>query len=134
GKFGPQWSELVEQWYLHEKNHGFVCPTKGHSAKLRPKEIGAWVQRARTGSPDIKDVVRFAGEWQNWWQDINPVWRKVKLPMPREDGPWMFLDLPGQNGFLNVLIGLKWWRERLDEESQEWRDAVADVSWVLKRM
>ncbi|KAJ7822550.1 hypothetical protein B0H14DRAFT_2370678, partial [Mycena olivaceomarginata] len=95
---------------------------------------GVGCRGARTGSPDIKDVVRFAGEWQNWWQDINPVWRKVKLPMPREDGPWMFLDLPGQNGFLNVLIGLKWWRERLDEESQEWRDAVADVSWVLKRM
>jgi hypothetical protein len=26
GKFGPQWGELVEQWYLYEKNHGFVCP------------------------------------------------------------------------------------------------------------
>jgi hypothetical protein len=54
--------------------------------------------------------------------------------MPKKTGPWKFLDVLGQNGFLNVLIGLKWWRERLDEESEEWREAVDDVSWVLKQM
>ncbi|KAJ7884190.1 hypothetical protein B0H14DRAFT_2202283, partial [Mycena olivaceomarginata] len=132
--FGPRWAELVSQWYLREQQTGFMCPTKGHPAKLRPKEIGVWVQRARTGSPDIKDVARFADEWRKWWQDINPAWRKVTLPMQKKDsGPWTLLDVPGQNGFLNVLIGLKWWREKLEVESEEWREAADDVCWVLKQ-
>ncbi|KAJ7889379.1 hypothetical protein B0H14DRAFT_2561878 [Mycena olivaceomarginata] len=73
--FGPRRTELVSQWYLREQQNGF---TKSHSAKLRPKEIGVWVQKARTGSPDIKDVARFANEWGKWWQDINPAWRKLE--------------------------------------------------------
>jgi hypothetical protein len=107
---------------------------KGHSAKLRPVQVGAWVQRARTGTPEIKDVALFAKEWATWWRDINPVWRKVTLPMEKKDGPWAFMDLPGPNGFLNVLVCLLWWRQRLEQESQEWRDAVDDVTWVLRQM
>ncbi|KAJ7352105.1 hypothetical protein DFH08DRAFT_694112, partial [Mycena albidolilacea] len=103
-------------------------------AKLRPAQVGAWVQRARTGVPVIPDVVRFAEQWGKWWQEINPTWRKIITPMPRKDGDWTSLDLPGPNGFLNVLICLKWWRERLEGETKEWRDAVEDVKWVLERM
>jgi hypothetical protein len=54
--------------------------------------------------------------------------------MPKKDGPWTFLDVPGQNSFLNVLIGLKWWREKLEEETEEWREAADNVLWVLKQM
>jgi hypothetical protein len=49
-----------------------------------------------------------------------------------EDGDWTLLDLPGPNRFLNVLICLKWWRERLEGETKKWRDAVEDVKWVLE--
>jgi hypothetical protein len=54
--------------------------------------------------------------------------------MLKKDVPWECLDIAGPNGFLNIVICLKWWRERLEEESIEWRDAVQDVTWVLKRM
>jgi hypothetical protein len=93
-----------------------------------------WVQRARIGTPEIKNVETFAKEWAAWWQDINPAWRKTSLPMEKKDGPWAFMDLPGPNGFLNVLICLKWWRERLQGDSEEWKEAVNDVTWVLERM
>jgi hypothetical protein len=26
--FGPRWTELVSQWYLHEQQNGFVCPVR----------------------------------------------------------------------------------------------------------
>ncbi|KAJ6571545.1 hypothetical protein B0H19DRAFT_935544, partial [Mycena capillaripes] len=104
------------------------------SVKRRPPQVGAWVQRARSGIPDIKDVAKFTEGWAVWWQDINPAWRKATIPMPKQDGSWECMDVPGPNGFLNVLICLKWWRERLREESKEWVDAVEDVSWVLRCM
>jgi hypothetical protein len=96
--------------------------------------VGAWVQRARAGTPEIKDVDAFAQQVRVWWQDINPAWRKLSLPMAKKTGPWTFMDVPGQNGFLNVLICLKWWRERIDEESEEWKDMLEDISWVLRQM
>ncbi|KAF8177100.1 hypothetical protein K438DRAFT_1544012, partial [Mycena galopus ATCC 62051] len=100
----------------------------------RPAQVKAWVQRARTGVPDIQDVGHFAKGWAAWWQDINPPWRKCCHPMPKMDGDWSAMDFPGQNGFLNVLMCLKWWRERLEVESQEWVGAIEDVSWVLEKM
>lgn len=107
---------------------------KGHSAKLRPAQVGAWVQRARIGTPEIKDVAVFGREFWTWWQDINPVWRKISLPMEKKDGSWACMDLPGPNGFLNVLMCLWWWRNKMEEPSQDWREAVEDVTWVLRRM
>lgn len=56
------------------------------------------------------------------------------MPMLKTDGPWGDLDFPGPNGFLNVVVCLKWWRDKLKEESTEWREAVEDVTWVLSRM
>ncbi|KAJ7337612.1 hypothetical protein DFH08DRAFT_639345, partial [Mycena albidolilacea] len=128
--FGPEWMEMVEVWFQCKEKKGFVSPTKGVAAKLRPVQVGAWVQRARTGKPDIKDVEEFAASWTKWWQEINPPWRKGIVPMPCTDGCWSSMDLPGPNGFLNVLICLKWWRERLQEESEGWKEAVGDVKWV----
>ncbi|KAJ7357930.1 hypothetical protein DFH08DRAFT_622996, partial [Mycena albidolilacea] len=128
--FGPAWIALVAEWRLREEQTGFATSMKSHSAKARPAQVGAWVQRARAGTPEIKDVDAFARQVRVWWQDINPAWRKLSLPMAKKTGPWTFMDVPGQNGFLNVLICLKWWRERIDEESEEWKDMLEDVSWV----
>jgi predicted phosphohydrolase len=86
------------------------------------------------GTPEIKDIEVFAKEWSRWWEDINPEWRKVSSPMEKKDGAWAAMDVPGPNGFLNVLVCLLWWRQRLEEESQGWRDAMEDVTWVLKKM
>ncbi|KAJ7678295.1 hypothetical protein DFH06DRAFT_954970, partial [Mycena polygramma] len=131
---GAMWEELVTQWFQREERKGFASPVKGLPAKGRPPQIGQWVQRARTGVPDIPDVAAFAENFKTWWHDINPAWRKKSDPMEKKDGPWASMDMPGPNGFLNVLICLNWWRERLSEESGDWKDAVEDVVWVLKKM
>lgn len=44
------------------------------------------------------------------------------------------MDYHGQNGFLNILMCLKWWRDALDVESPDWEEAVNDVTWVLQEI
>jgi hypothetical protein len=67
--------------------------------------------------------------------DINPAWRNEQRPMKREGGSsWSTLDIPGQNGFLNLLMCLKWWRDAMEVPSPDWEEAVDDVTWVLQQM
>jgi hypothetical protein len=47
---------------------------------------------------------------------------------------WASMDYKGQNGFLNVLMVLKWWRDAIDIPSPDWEEAVAEVTWVLQQM
>jgi hypothetical protein len=44
------------------------------------------------------------------------------------------MDYSGQNGFLNMLMCLKWWRDAMDAGSLDWDEAVDDVTWVLSKM
>ncbi|KAJ7078287.1 hypothetical protein B0H15DRAFT_739743, partial [Mycena belliarum] len=135
--FGEPWKALVGAWWSRESARGFEGGVKGHSAKKRPTAVGDWVARGRknTSTTVIEDPDAFAASFQGWWVDINPTWRKKPWPMPRDrDGPWEFMDYCGKNGFLNVLIALKWWRNALPGGSKDWEAAVDDVTWVLGKM
>ncbi|KAJ7855457.1 hypothetical protein B0H14DRAFT_2353211, partial [Mycena olivaceomarginata] len=78
-------------------------------AKKRPKAVGDWVGRARNYTPEIKDADEFGEGFWVWWVDINSAWRGTSRPMAREEGQsWAYMDFKGQNGFLNVLMVLKW--------------------------
>ncbi|KAJ7435836.1 hypothetical protein B0H11DRAFT_1755500, partial [Mycena galericulata] len=104
-------------------------------AKKRPKQVGEWIQRARNYAPSIEDTNEYAKQWWAWWVDINPAWREKKRPMLRHlEGPWECMNYNGQNGFLNVLMSLKWWRDCMSEASKDWEDAVEDVTWALSEM
>ncbi|KAJ6622034.1 hypothetical protein B0H10DRAFT_1651923, partial [Mycena sp. CBHHK59/15] len=104
--------------------------TKAHSSMHRPKEISGWVKGARRAAPRVV-VASFSAAWWKWWRDINPKWREVNGGLVKEgEGSWATLDVPGQNGFLNVIVCLKWWREELNGPSKDWEEAVADVTWV----
>ncbi|KAJ7798669.1 hypothetical protein B0H14DRAFT_2388631, partial [Mycena olivaceomarginata] len=107
---------------------------KGFSAKLRPAQVGAWVQWARSGKPDIQNVEQFASEWVKWWQESIPHGGKRHSPCRDWGTAWGALDLPGPNRFLNVLVCLKGWREQVATETNEWKEAVEDVTWVLRQM
>ncbi|KAJ7278645.1 hypothetical protein C8J57DRAFT_1059861, partial [Mycena rebaudengoi] len=74
----------------------------------------------------------FGEEWWVWWLDINPTWRKTAVPMHRTPGLLEYVNFTGRNGFLNVLMCLKWWGDVLDSPSKRWKEAVEDVKWVLK--
>ncbi|KAK6996614.1 hypothetical protein R3P38DRAFT_3221658 [Favolaschia claudopus] len=137
-EWGTGWAALLAVWWVREARVGFVGTTKGHPAKKRPKEVGDWVGRARNHVPKIVNPDAFGKTWWEWWIDINPEWRGTDRRLKRggedEEGRWDCLDLYGQNGFLNVLITLKWWRDALEEISPDWEEAVDDVTWVLSAM
>ncbi|KAJ7125574.1 hypothetical protein C8R43DRAFT_843012, partial [Mycena crocata] len=101
----------------------------------RPAQIGSWVKHARAHKPSGIKLPEFSDEWVAWWRAINPAWRIRNGELVREGtGSWECLRYPGQNGFLNIVVGLKWWREELEEEQSAWIEAVADVTWVIKAM
>ncbi|KAJ7030838.1 hypothetical protein C8F04DRAFT_961203, partial [Mycena alexandri] len=104
-------------------------------AKKRPKEVGDWVARARNHTPTISNPEELGKQWWIWWIDINPSWRGEHRPMIRKAGePFKSMDFRGQNGFLNVLMVLKWWRNTKKDTSPDWEEAVGDVTWVLQEM
>ncbi|KAJ7787482.1 hypothetical protein B0H14DRAFT_2269848, partial [Mycena olivaceomarginata] len=101
-------------------------------AKKRPQEVGDWVARARNHTPTIANADNFGKGFWAWWVDINPTWRNEQRPMKREGASsWSSLDIHGQNGFLNLLMCLKWWHDAMEVQSPDWEEAVDDVTWVL---
>ncbi|KAJ7924018.1 hypothetical protein B0H13DRAFT_1543116, partial [Mycena leptocephala] len=137
---GVSFKGLVNSWWEYEAGKGFVGQvTMG--GKKRPIQVKEWVSRARKASymPYIADVAQFGRQWEAWWIEINPAWCQADLPMGRyTDGVWDALDVPGRNGFLNVLMCLKWWGDLLGAEeagkSKEWMEGVTDVKWALDRL
>ncbi|KAK7029746.1 hypothetical protein R3P38DRAFT_3188605 [Favolaschia claudopus] len=73
-------------------------------------------------------------DWWAWWKAINPPWRLQGNELQRGVRDWNSLRCPGQNGFLNVLMCLKWWQGAMSEPSDSWTRAMVDVEWVLKEM
>ncbi|KAF8214210.1 hypothetical protein K438DRAFT_1563485, partial [Mycena galopus ATCC 62051] len=94
----------------------------------RPEEIQIWIKCAQAATPKIKSVDRFVHKWGEWWNGLNPEWRKDSGKLiKRERGSLEALRKPGANGMLGVLIGLKWWKRETGETS-EWVEALEDVT------
>ncbi|KAJ7059933.1 hypothetical protein C8F01DRAFT_989050, partial [Mycena amicta] len=114
--------------------------TSVFATKGRPDALDWWIGRGRKGIPAVGNVKSFGQAIEAWWRAINPVWRRPKDPKEKMNrkgnGPWVELEWPGPNGFLGVLICLKWWAEKLEKpvEDAEWVDIVEDVTWVLETM
>ncbi|KAJ7045337.1 hypothetical protein C8F04DRAFT_939704 [Mycena alexandri] len=122
---------MVETWWKHEKLASFEGPAKGLLPSRRPAQVTTWIGRGREGEPNppIVDVYAFASTWWSWWCAINPEWRKrVGFRMERSgEGDWGSTGATGPNGFLNVMICLRWWRDALRDDLRGWDEAVADV-------
>ncbi|KAJ7106175.1 hypothetical protein C8R44DRAFT_638607 [Mycena epipterygia] len=129
---GKDWKAVFDLWWCLEKEDGFKTSTKSHRPARHPKQVGIWVKNARIGTP-VFSVEVLSNEWWAWWMDINPKWRVKDGKLVEEgDGNWECLRCPGQNGWLNILVCLKWWYGGLDGESQDWLRAIMDVKWALE--
>ncbi|KAJ7898152.1 hypothetical protein B0H14DRAFT_2265486, partial [Mycena olivaceomarginata] len=129
--FGEGWVALVDAWYTREEKAGFEG-TQTLPARKRPREVKDWVSRTRNYTPSISDATALGEGWWSWWLDINPAWRGTSRPLLRNEGSWASMNLFGQNGFLNVLMVLKWWRDAMPKASPDWEEAISDVTWALK--
>ncbi|KAJ7026241.1 hypothetical protein C8F04DRAFT_1190785 [Mycena alexandri] len=141
-QMGEEWTGLLDTWWALEESMGFTTSRKTHPATGRPTAVKNWVKEARKGTPNIGGAEAMAAQWWGWWRAINPSWRLREGELVQEgEGSWDVLRCPGQNGFLNVIVCLKWWRcemenrsESMEKTSELWQRAVADVRWVLTQM
>ncbi|EIW77719.1 hypothetical protein CONPUDRAFT_156906 [Coniophora puteana RWD-64-598 SS2] len=141
------YTQLLEEWLRLEQSADFASP-QGPAGMLdskeRPREVHWWIARKRlfTVRPSIPDVDKFAGQWWKWWVRLQPEWREIAAPsgpspspLPRHglDGDWSALDKPGINGFLSVVVCLKWWGSETATASNDplWVTAVEDTKWVM---
>ncbi|KAJ7619950.1 hypothetical protein DFH06DRAFT_1010810 [Mycena polygramma] len=131
---GSDWTTVTELWWRLEEGTGFANQTQPLAPKNRPGAIGGWVKTARTSTPAIT-ASGMDKDWWRWWRSMNPTWRMRDGELVQEgEGSWDELRSPGQNGFLNVIVCLKWWRLKLETPSDSWERAIADVKWVLEKM
>ncbi|KAJ7747585.1 hypothetical protein B0H14DRAFT_2477644 [Mycena olivaceomarginata] len=125
------------------------------SRKDRPQQVTGWLARGRrwTMPPTLGQLLGrqaakgqaemlWVGLWWAWWRSLQPEERAVlengELSR-RENADWSTMaKMYGDNGLLQVMAGLVWWGEvvqkRDEDEKEEWRAAVSDVTWVLGRI
>ncbi|KAJ6508199.1 hypothetical protein C8R45DRAFT_892649 [Mycena sanguinolenta] len=129
-----RWRIGVELWWALEFSMQFASPLQGFGTAKRPEEMKTWIKYARATTPTIKNIDRFIEDWGRWWYLLNPEWRKGGETLIQSNaGSMEGMRKPGANGFLGVLIGLKWWRDQKGETS-EWVLAFDDVTWVMRRL
>jgi len=105
-----------------------------------PKGVTWWSSRARPNKlPPYDSFNSFTAGVVEWWQFIQPMWRKIEPgQISRTGGDWERLYQPGINGLLNVVILAYWWARILDEREVPVDDNyiwfVSDVTWVLSQL
>ncbi|KAF8164050.1 hypothetical protein K438DRAFT_1775748 [Mycena galopus ATCC 62051] len=134
----PLWKKGVELWWNLKRLTHFVSPIKGLGTTKRPEEIHTWIKCARATTPKLKNVDGFMEEWREWWRTLNPGWRsmgdKVGEGLIRDpEASVEVLRKPGVNGFLSVLIRLKWWMDAKGA-TKDWIAALDDITWVMGRL
>ncbi|KAJ7886965.1 hypothetical protein B0H13DRAFT_1889025 [Mycena leptocephala] len=113
----------------------------------RPEIITTWISRLRgkrTCDTSIADPAAYAVTWQNWWDTLQPKWRKKDTDgawsMTGGYGPngneWGPLYQWGVNGTLSLVASLFFWGCAVCQSDGEmyglWEKAVLDVGWMLE--
>jgi hypothetical protein len=117
-------------------------------ADSRPDPINKWIKGGRTTKttkiPPVKNVAKYAAQWQQWWDILQPEWRRRDgegnwltggEAEYGGDNQWCELDKPGPNGCLSVVAGLYIWgvcKDQPDDVKAHWTEAVQDVAWILE--
>ncbi|KAF8798554.1 hypothetical protein BYT27DRAFT_7122932 [Phlegmacium glaucopus] len=78
------WRECLAMWVKFEKEVGLSeTSSQRLTAKLRPAVLSKWLQaRKYHALPVIEDEGVFAIQWLNWWNSLQPEWRRG----PQTDG------------------------------------------------
>ncbi|KAJ7676722.1 hypothetical protein DFH06DRAFT_1317333 [Mycena polygramma] len=122
------------------------------SPKGRPKQVGAWIAngrlvngRKRQADVAVPDPTAYALVWQEWWDKLQPAWRKRAKDgrwsvEGRYDGQdWGPLYHWGVNGVLNLVASLCFWgrcvlANQSESDCRAWEVAVDDVTWMMEGM
>ncbi|KAE9384915.1 hypothetical protein BT96DRAFT_741541, partial [Gymnopus androsaceus JB14] len=121
--FGSQYTTLLHQWLLFEASYNWGNPSHGLK-KTRPQELTTWISQGKRRPPaalatiaalsTLEAIKSFAERTWTWWCELQPAWRAVSnnRPVPFNEfcDNYLLLDKHGQNGWLGLLICMKWWR------------------------
>ncbi|KAJ7456321.1 hypothetical protein B0H11DRAFT_1673126, partial [Mycena galericulata] len=141
---GGHFNAALAAWTRIEAACRWENPPHKLSAKGRPEHVGRWIQGARgqrASAPLVTDVVAYARIWWDWWDSLQPEWRKKGA-----DGRWVTGESYGgewddkqlhwgQNGMLSVVASLYFWGCAVVDtpgSRDEWELAVNDASWIME--
>lgn len=151
--FGQQYAELLHQYILFEASHHWANASHGLK-KTKPQQLITWTtqgkRKAEAALPiiaalsSIETIQNFAEAIWTWWCELQPDWRIISgnrpAPFDKFVNNFLFLDKRGQNGWLGLIVCIKWWRLGMDcledssrqEIEADWFRAVADMTNMLK--
>ncbi|GAW04090.1 hypothetical protein LENED_005856 [Lentinula edodes] len=141
---------LFQQWIKFECLRDWMTSTKGLARSNRPKELSKWILNCRydrSGNEPLleKDnLAQFGESFSCWWSGLRPPslhqMSADQSAAQNFEKEWESLDRSGKNGWLSVLVCLKWWGMALGEEDrkgqpgEKWRNMVDDVTVVLSSL
>ncbi|KAJ7468411.1 hypothetical protein B0H11DRAFT_2305430 [Mycena galericulata] len=146
---GCHFDGLVAAWTRLEAASKYEQGPTNLPSKGRPKQVGTWISSARgtrgTADPKVLDPAKYAVEWQEWWNSLQPEWRKKDADgmwsttggYGKDGKEWGPLYQWGVNGTLSLLASLYFWGSAIRGDSDlemAWEVAVVDVSWMLEGM
>lgn len=82
--------------------------------------ITHWINCGRPVSckDDIKDLPKYAEDFENWYKACAPGWRRdrgIGIRLTRESGQdWSELERFGPNGIVSFVVGLAWWKKAVE--------------------
>ncbi|KAJ7820348.1 hypothetical protein B0H14DRAFT_2345062 [Mycena olivaceomarginata] len=145
---GCHFDALLAAWTRIEDASRFEQGPTNLPHKGRPKQVGNWVSSSRGKKlydASIPDIGEYAKIWQNWWDSLQPAWRKRAQDGTWKTGEyggggreWGSLYQWGVNGTLNIVASLYFWGVAIagnpDLGLKVWEAGVADVTWMLEGM
>ncbi|KAJ3758818.1 hypothetical protein EV360DRAFT_18315, partial [Lentinula raphanica] len=150
---GPSFNALVGLWVAYERKNNWRNPHKlaGLAAKNTPEVLLAWRKNSRRPFPRVDQsglcTPEFVAEVWTWWATLQPQWRSVDhggrpLPFERFGGDMSPLEKHGRNGWVCLLVCVKWWGVGLrtmpaeDRGSQvnDWLIILADMAKMLQQL
>jgi hypothetical protein len=153
--WGVDWARCVQKFFDVESAWGYAEGMSKMTTGTRPQQVTGWLNRGRkwtlppalggllgrrqaTGQAEELLVRLF---WK-WWRSLQPQERMAldngELSRP-DVADWSTMaKMYGDNGLLQVMAALVWWGEvaakRGEDEEEEWRVAVRDVTWVFEQL
>ncbi|TDL13828.1 hypothetical protein BD410DRAFT_846588 [Rickenella mellea] len=117
--YSHEWIATLRAWVAMEEL-GDGEGTGNLPTANRPEWVTWWIARRRTTttSPPIPDIPSYINQWHLWWEEVT------------KDSERAFRL--GKNGFLSVLMTLKWWRDLgKADDLVRWHDAVTKVKATM---
>lgn len=142
---GPHYAEFLGHWFQFERLHNWNRSGGRLAALGRPTLISKWIKEGRYPPRCTEPLIgvdgleQYLGELCAWWRLMRP-----KVAFNKEDvgTEWVALDKYGINGWLSIVVGMKWWGESLKllagdalkASTQEWLLMLKDLIQIIQNL